>query len=230
MPQLILNYKTGSADGISIAFLTIWLLGDATNLAGMCYKPCITFCFLNPGVPPFQMLLIFPFQVTCLLTPLPGSVWAGLVPTVIAVAVYFCFADFVLISQCIYYNKVNATRVRHASIASVESEQSPLLSRRRSSDTFAPPDSRRRRSTGVSTNQRRDSASKLFEGSDETNPWIKNSVSILGTMAAGAAGWAIAWQSGVWRPTPEQGEIVGGTQMAVGAQVLGYISAVCYLG
>jgi len=34
VPQLILNYKTGSADGISLAFLTVWLIGDATNLAG----------------------------------------------------------------------------------------------------------------------------------------------------------------------------------------------------
>lgn len=59
---------------------------------------------------------------------------------------------------------------------------------------------------------------------------MKNTISILGTMAAGAAGWAIAWQSGVWKPTPEQGEVFDGAQMAVGAQVLGYISAVCYLG
>jgi hypothetical protein len=29
-----LNYKTGSAEGISLAFLTVWLIGDATNLAG----------------------------------------------------------------------------------------------------------------------------------------------------------------------------------------------------
>lgn len=35
VPQLILNYKTGSADGISLAFLTVWLVGDATNLAGV---------------------------------------------------------------------------------------------------------------------------------------------------------------------------------------------------
>jgi hypothetical protein len=159
-----------------------------------------------------------------------GAIWAGLVPTVIAVAVYFCFADFVLISQCLYYNKINATRVRHASTASTESEQSPLLSRRRSSDTFAAPNSRRRRSTGLSTNQRRDSATKIFDETGVANPWVKNTFSILGTMAAGAAGWAIAWQSGVWKPTPEQGEIVDGAQMAVGAQVLGYVSAVCYLG
>jgi PQ loop repeat len=34
VPQLILNYKTGSADGISLAFLLVWLVGDITNLSG----------------------------------------------------------------------------------------------------------------------------------------------------------------------------------------------------
>jgi hypothetical protein len=160
----------------------------------------------------------------------PGAIWAGLVPTVIAVAVYFCFADFVLISQCLYYNKINATRTRHASIASVESEQSPLLTRRRSSDTISPRDSRRRRSTGLSADQRRDSAADFFEAGEGTNPWVKNTLSILMITAAGTAGWAIAWQSGVWGPTPKQNGAVDSAQVAIGAQVLGYFSAVCYLG
>lgn len=35
VPQLYLNYKTGSAEGISLAFLGVWLIGDITNLSGM---------------------------------------------------------------------------------------------------------------------------------------------------------------------------------------------------
>jgi hypothetical protein len=54
---LIENYKSGSADGISLIFLAIWFIGDVTNLA--------------------------------------GALWAGLVPTVIALAMYFCVADLV---------------------------------------------------------------------------------------------------------------------------------------
>jgi hypothetical protein len=39
----------------------------------------------------------------------------------------------------------------------------------------------------------------------------------------------IAWQSGVWQPTPiAEPETPGDT--AAWAQVLGYISAICYLG
>lgn len=34
LPQLVTNYKSQSADGLSMSFLFIWLLGDITNLAG----------------------------------------------------------------------------------------------------------------------------------------------------------------------------------------------------
>lgn len=34
LPQLITNYKTQSADGLSMGFLAIWLFGDVTNLSG----------------------------------------------------------------------------------------------------------------------------------------------------------------------------------------------------
>lgn len=50
VPQLILNYKSGSADGISLAFLLVWLLGDITNLAGRsCFYPA-TFLSLSSAV------------------------------------------------------------------------------------------------------------------------------------------------------------------------------------
>lgn len=34
LPQLITNYKTKSAEGLSMAFLIVWLLGDIANLLG----------------------------------------------------------------------------------------------------------------------------------------------------------------------------------------------------
>jgi hypothetical protein len=34
LPQLFANYKAKSADGLSMAFLVVWLLGDITNLIG----------------------------------------------------------------------------------------------------------------------------------------------------------------------------------------------------
>ena len=38
LPQLFTNYKAKSADGLSMAFLVVWLLGDVTNLVGS-YSP-----------------------------------------------------------------------------------------------------------------------------------------------------------------------------------------------
>ncbi|CZR63553.1 related to membrane protein [Phialocephala subalpina] len=197
IPQLYLNFKTGKAEGISMGFLFIWLVGDATNLA--------------------------------------GALWADLVPTVIALAFYFCLADFVLISQCLYYNHINS-KARQASVdttSSTATEDSPLLTRRRSSDTIGLPGSHRRASSGVSgMSGRRDSLAKILEqDEEETNPWLYNALSILGVVVVGAAGWAIAWQSGVWMPTPEDGAgLVEPAKTALGAKILGYASAVCYLG
>lgn len=78
-----------------------------------------------------------------------------------------------------------------------------------------------------------DTLTKILEEDDspDANAWVKNIVSILLVIAAGTAGWAIAWRSGVWTPTPENGGDVPKTnEVAVGAEVLGYFSAVCYLG
>jgi hypothetical protein len=165
-----------------------------------------------------------------------GALWAGLVPTVIALAIYFCFADFVLIGQCLYYNRVNAQKLQSLEPAepSTPTEEDALLTRRRSSSIGLPGSHRRRSSTMCSNmDYHNDSLSKITEVDDSatTNPWLKNTLSILAVFAAGTAGWVIAWQSGVWTPTPENGHgAPKANDVAVGAEVLGYFSAVCYLG
>ena len=217
IPQLIENYKNGHAEGISLTFLFIWLVGDVTNLA--------------------------------------GAIWAGLVPTVIAIAVYFCFSDFVLIGQCMYYNALNRRKEAKKAAARdlsgqrdgtavEESEQAPLLNgnnrtppagpKRRltdvTDDNLGLPGSRRRSSRRLSSNARRNSRNSLeriLEEPTRLSAWVKNTVSILLVCAVGAAGWAIAWKTGAWRPTPIEEESKRGP---VGAEILGYISAVCYLG
>jgi len=45
----------------------------------------------------------------------------------------------------------------------------------------------------------------------------------------GAAGWAIAWKTGVWVPQSTHDDAAG-TDTPIGAEILGYASAVCYLG
>lgn len=55
---------------------------------------------------------------------------------------------------------------------------------------------------------------------------MRNTGAILGTCLVGALGWFIAYKSGAWSvPKDDQG-----VPQAMGAQVLGYLSAVLYLG
>ena len=78
--------------------------------------------------------------------------------------------------------------------------------------------------------RRRSSLASIVEEGTGRKAWVKNTVSIFLVCLAGTAGWAIAWQSGVWKPTPELDDQVGSTPSPLGAQILGYASAVCYLG
>jgi solute carrier family 66 (lysosomal lysine-arginine transporter), member 1 len=157
------------------------------------------------------------------------------VPVVIAIAIYFCFADGVLISQCLYYNIINKRKdARAVAAEACVSEEEPLLVRTRSGSLTIPGSRRRssiaslrRRSSGQ---QSTDVLWKIMEEDESSGRlWLRNTVSVLSIIAAGTAGWALAWQSGAWKPTPEHRDSAR-EHMAVGAQVLGYASAVAYLG
>ena len=166
-----------------------------------------------------------------------GAVWAGLVPTVIALATYFCFADAILIAQCMYYNSKNSRKVplvesaRNGHSPEEVDEEQPLL-RRRSSENVGLPGSRRRPSSA--SNRRRASSvlsnlPTIPETEKPTREWLKNVGSILLVCLTGALGWLIAWKSGVWQPTSTE-SVGDDIEEPIGAEILGYLSAVCYLG
>ncbi|CAK7226660.1 hypothetical protein SBRCBS47491_006305 [Sporothrix bragantina] len=229
LPQLIQNYKSQSADGLSMAFLIVWLIGDATNLA--------------------------------------GALWTGLAPTAVALAFYFCIADAILITQCVYYNTKNArrdrllrqgrTRRRSSSTAVArqaadddvseevfpeeggeeDEDDSPLLARRRSS-SIGLPGSHRRHSTRRSESNL-DPLRRMITGEDETpdsNPWLHNTLSLIAVWIVGALGYFASYRMGAW----EVADPVGGGDedpsltkandvYATIGLALGYFSAVCYL-
>lgn len=202
VPQLVENYRNGNAEAISLLFVFVWFVGDVANLF--------------------------------------GGVLAGLVPVIVAIAVYFCIADGVLISQCLYYKARNSRRHsfhgRRRSSTETPDPTTPLLGRR-PSDSFPPHESRRRSSGSIRRYQaagRResvveDSLAKIVEENEYgRKAWIKNSLSILGIFVVGMAGWTIAWKTGMWAPAPQK--VPKNTDMATSGQVLGYFSAVCYLG
>jgi len=164
------------------------------------------------------------------LANLIGSMWAQLVPMVIAISVYICIADCVLVCQCLYYNARNARRL----LDELPTPTTPLLGRRISEDLGLPRSRRRRSSTSLRDHQghprlAEDTLSKIVgESGWGRSAWVKNLLSVLVICVIGSAGWTMAWRTGVWTPTPADNG--GGTVMSVGSQVLGYFSAVCYLG
>jgi uncharacterized protein with PQ loop repeat len=212
LPQLITNYKAKSADGLSMNFLIIWLLGDIANLS--------------------------------------GALWTSLAPSTIALALYFCLADLILISQCSYYNAVNARRrtARHSSTETHETdttavETDPLLDhdhhhqhpRRSRSDSAGLPGSHRRHSA-----RRRESTldplTRIVTGEDETpdsNPWLHNALSLVAICFVGVTGWFISYKMGAWDVEdglPDSGDnTVSREPQAVIGMILGYLSAACYL-
>ncbi len=192
---MVENYRQGNAEGLSLAFLTVWFIGDLANFF--------------------------------------GAIWAGLVPTVIALAIYFCIADAVLITQVLYYDYVNSRKnsPREVVDGDAESPNQPLLGRGSSSD-MGLPGSRRRSSV---SQKRRDSTIAALalpvipEEGGNTREWVKNTLCVLAVCAIGTAGWAIAWKAGAWKPTHGEPD-KDTTQRNVGAEILGYLSAVAYLG
>ncbi|KAK5742987.1 hypothetical protein LTR17_002999 [Elasticomyces elasticus] len=201
LPQLLENYQQGSAEGISLSFLFIWFVGDVTNLA--------------------------------------GAIWAGLVPTVTALAIYFCFADAILISQCLFYRSTNNKNKTHPSTSSTD-ERTTLLNPntlttkkpRQNSSSSIPGSLTRTRTTSSSAQNPTHNLPAIPEekSTSKTRIYAKNTLSVFLILAVGTAGWAIAYKTGAWRPQPtgrheEQDE---GTPL--GASILGYASAVCYLG
>ncbi|XP_078177057.1 vacuolar lysine transporter YPQ1-like isoform X1 [Carex rostrata] len=55
IPQIITNHKTKSAEGLSIAFLTTWIVGDLFNMIG---------CFLEPATLPTQFYMALLYTAT----------------------------------------------------------------------------------------------------------------------------------------------------------------------
>ncbi|KAK4896398.1 hypothetical protein LTR27_005610 [Elasticomyces elasticus] len=169
-------------------------------------------------------------------TNLAGAVWAGLVPTVTALAIYFCFADAILISQCLFYRSVNK---KHPSTTSPDDERTTLLNpstttpkKPRQNSTSSIPGSLTRTRTTSSSAQNPAHLTAIPEEKSisKSRTYAKNTLSVFLILAVGTAGWAIAYKTGAWRPQPtgRHEETDEGTPL--GASILGYASAVCYLG
>ena len=156
--------------------------------------------------------------------------WANLLPTAVALAFYFCVADAVLILQCLYYNVTNLrNEAAPTGCRPIYNDQQPLLPEQTSSNNSL------ECSPNLSTTEQHQNTSsqddlfyKALDSKSETH-LLPKLISVLSVFLLGAAGWAAAWNLGLWVPVVDNPES-GSEQGLIGAQLLGYVSAVFYLG
>lgn len=170
-----------------------------------------------------------------------GALVTNLAPSAVAIGIYFCVADVILISQSLYYNAVNARRRNRERLASLQAqatEEEPLLSRRRSSSGAGGlPGSHRRHSVRRGSSSL-DPLTRIVTGEDETplrSPWLTNTLSLFAVYALGVAAWFVSREvlstdgSGAQDPAESEPAGAGKDPVVVVGMALGYISALCYL-
>ena len=225
-PQIIENFRRSSADGLSIEFLIIWLLGDFFNII--------------------------------------GAVLQGVLPTMIILAIYYTFADIVLIAQCFYYRGFTFRDPKHGDSGSADhditNERSPLLPNGTEDNAYAEDTDGADMEPATRTRSRssfRDRLSGLDAthlspatpmhpqpiGTDDTEAfkpsqprtWTQailfNGTAILLVVLAGIAGYYLSPSQPETEhestPADEQAQSL---QFSLWGQIFGYICAVLYLG
>ncbi|KZO93319.1 PQ-loop-domain-containing protein [Calocera viscosa TUFC12733] len=135
---------------------------------------------------------------------LVGALMAGLIPTVIILAVYYTLCDLTLLLQIYYYRHVHPTHI--APILPSPSESAPLLS---SSTAALPPSSEPKPTT--------------------SNTWKKAAVyglAVVFVVATGLIAWRVSKSAGGGEDSPGSPE----DGLDWKTQVIGWCSAILYLG
>ncbi|KAI5837536.1 vacuolar membrane PQ loop repeat protein [Morchella snyderi] len=160
---------------------------------------------------------------------LAGAIKSNLLSTVITLAIYFCLADIIIISQTFYYKYVNARKIavkearRQSRSSNGDEPTQPLFSRRRSSGA----NSRNRPSGTIPTCSNLALYTIAEKNASTMQEITRNFFSIISVIFIGCLGWFLAWKSGAWLVTVEDGD---STEMSLIGTILGYISSVLYLG
>lgn len=144
---------------------------------------------------------------------LVGSIWAGLLPEVVFLAVWFCVADFLMITSYIYYTYVfpkhHPNHIKRPSQGGTPNhENEPLLERRRRSSTL----------TDIALEP------------EEHSVFYKYVLPILFVIGAGLAGFFLSGSLGTGDDAPQPPVDDSPPNIELGPQIIGYISAALYLG
>ena len=224
LPQLIENYRNGSAEAISLAFMLIWFVGDVCNLVGALWADLVGtivaiacyFC-LADGVLIAQVLY---YRIKSKRREARGMKRNSAVVSVDGTGVEASGEREALLGR-------GGGAGDDGRFGTGEGE---VEGRKR---TYSIPGSmeRRRSSAAAAMEASSEPLAKVLEETDERGVrlWLKNVLSVLAIVVVGTAGWGIAYGTGVWKPTGVTRDL-DTEEMATGAQVLGYASAVAYLG
>ncbi|KAL9010178.1 MAG: hypothetical protein Q9173_004859 [Seirophora scorigena] len=159
-----------------------------------------------------------------------GAVLQGVIPTMTILAVYYTFADIVLLGQCFYYRAFTLSDARPTSdeqtIADEATEDSPLL---------ADGNTTGRSSTPPTVPNVEPIPSKRSTSTLRTI--LLNTTALVLVCAAGVAGWAVSMGS-ARSNDPHHGHDTSpismdeseGVHFDLWGQIFGYLSAALYLG
>ncbi|CAN3354658.1 vacuolar lysine transporter Ypq1p [Diutina catenulata] len=133
---------------------------------------------------------------------LVGAVWAHLLPEVIFLAIWFCIADTLMVASYVYYSKIYPKHHHHSHHHRAESDETePLIQ-----------GTRRRRSSTLTDIAIDPSSHSVF---------TKYVLPMLFVLAAGSAGYFLSDAP----PVSDDPEPI-----VIGPQIMGYVSAILYLG
>ncbi|KAB5519151.1 hypothetical protein DKX38_023470 [Salix brachista] len=95
IPQIITNYKKKSTEGLSLAFLFTWIVGDLFNVSGCMLEPATSLQSYNG----YNISVHFEFndEVLCLILQLPTQYY---------MAVLYTITTSVLTAQTVYYGHI----------------------------------------------------------------------------------------------------------------------------
>ena len=150
---------------------------------------------------------------------LVGSFWAGLLPGVILLAVWFCLTDGLLIFSYLYYRHGHnlwkyqrGLNHKHRSSSVADDPTQPLLDRRNSASRRKP------------SRARRDSLTSIVVAPSSYGTVFSQYVfPLLTVICAGAVGYLFSSKE-------ENAPQLGNGHIGTGPQLLGYLSAILYLG
>ncbi|KAI9671849.1 MAG: hypothetical protein M1831_003377 [Alyxoria varia] len=233
VPQLYENYTQKSAAGVSIPFILIWLVGDILNFGGAVWARLIPIIITLGGyfvLSEIVLLLQCFYYNHWMKRPQDSGAEEGNPHT------HQHSQSFAAVVEGLGLQREESHNT--AGTQTTFSEEEPLLTRSDSVNFHATDRGRSRR-------KRRKSSMVAPYGAivREENPglagkrttatlWVKNTISIFVICIAGAVGWVLAWQGNVWQPTPlpPSGGEYEDDGTPYGAEVMGYLSALCYLG